>query len=104
MFSNGKSRGYMVCGHISHGCGNVWNSVIWVITYDHDRSGGVKTVSLFSIARGHMTLIRPGVRRLGAGAPLTVLWFASLARLRPVVGFHAIYCMCARFIQEGCVL
>jgi hypothetical protein len=28
-------------------------------------------------------------RRLGAGAPLTVLRFAPLARLRPVLGFCA---------------
>jgi hypothetical protein len=32
-------------------------------------------------------------RRLGAGAPLTVLRFALLARLRPVLGFHALYCV-----------
>ena len=32
-------------------------------------------------------------RRLGAGVPLTVLWFAPLARLRPVLGFYAIYCV-----------
>jgi hypothetical protein len=36
-----------------------------------------------------MTSIRPGARRLGAGAPLTVLRFAPLARLHPVLGFHA---------------
>jgi hypothetical protein len=41
--------------------------------------------------------ICPGARRLGAGAPITVLQFAPLARLHPVLGFYAIYCVCARF-------
>jgi hypothetical protein len=49
-------------------------------------------------------LMCPGARRLGAGAPLTVLWFAPLVWLCPVLGFHAIYCVCARFNGQGCVL
>jgi hypothetical protein len=44
----------------------------------------------------------PGARRLRAGAPLTILRFSPLAQLHLVMGFHAIYCVCARFIQEGC--
>jgi hypothetical protein len=40
------------------------------------------------------------LRRLGAGAPLTVLRFAPLARLCPVLGFHALYCVCARFMRR----
>jgi hypothetical protein len=51
-----------------------------------------------------MTLMCPSARRLGAGAPITVLQFALLAQLHPMLGFHAIYCMCARFISEGCIL
>jgi hypothetical protein len=43
----------------------------------------------------------PGARRLGAGAPITVLQFAPLARLRPVLGFHALNCVCARFMNKG---
>ena len=31
----------------------------------------------------------PVPRRLGAGGALTVLWFAPLALLRPVLGFNA---------------
>jgi hypothetical protein len=46
----------------------------------------------------------PGARRLGAGAPITVLQFASLARLCPVLAFHALNCVCARFMLQGCVL
>jgi hypothetical protein len=49
-------------------------------------------------------LTRPGARRLGAGAPITILQFAPLARLRSVLGFYAIYCVCARFMEQGCVL
>jgi hypothetical protein len=61
-----------------------------------------KTVSPFLYARGHiMTLMCPGARRLGAGAPITVLQFAPLARLRPVLGFHALNCVCARFMNKG---
>jgi hypothetical protein len=44
-------------------------------------------------ARSYFEPIRPGARRLGAGAPLTVLRFAPLARLRPVLGFHALNCV-----------
>jgi hypothetical protein len=51
-----------------------------------------------------MTLMCPGARRLGVGAPITVLQFAPLAWLHLVLGFHAIYCVCARFISEGCIL
>jgi hypothetical protein len=59
----------------------------------------------FYNAQGHMEdRMCPGARRLGAGAPITVLQFAPLARLRSVLGFYAIYCMCARFIGQGCVL
>ena len=59
----------------------------------------------FYNAQGHMEdRMCPGARRLGAGAPLTVLWFSPLVRLRLVLGFHAIYCVCARFIQEECNL
>jgi hypothetical protein len=54
-------------------------------------------LALLPNARGHMTSTRPGARRLGAGAPLTILRFAPLARLHPVLGFHALYCVCARF-------
>jgi hypothetical protein len=72
------------------------------------RVGEVGTVStiypFFLIERGHMSLTCPGARRLGAGAPITVLQFASLARLRPVLGFHALNCVCARFMKQGCVL
>ena len=46
-------------------------------------------LSLFANANGHMTLICPSARRLGAAMPLTILWFAPLARLCPVLGFHA---------------
>jgi hypothetical protein len=40
-----------------------------------------------------------GARWLGAGAPITILQFAPLAWLHLVLGFHAIYCVCARFIS-----
>jgi hypothetical protein len=49
-------------------------------------------------ARGHMTPMCPGARQLGAVTPITVLQIAPLAQLHLVLGFHAIYCMCARFI------
>jgi hypothetical protein len=58
----------------------------------------VQPFSPFTNAHSHMILIRPGARRLGAGVPLTILRFAPLARLRLVLGFHALYCVCARFI------
>ena len=54
-------------------------------------------LALLPNARSHMTSTRPGARQLGAGAPLIVLQFSSLARLRLVLGFHALYCVCARF-------
>jgi hypothetical protein len=67
-----------------------------IIPCDHDRSAWeltvVTTLTTFCHARGHMT-IRPGARRLGAGAPLTVLRFAPLARLHPVLGFYALNCV-----------
>jgi hypothetical protein len=60
---------------------------------------------VLALCTGHMEdRMCPGARRLGAGAPLTVLWFSPLVRLRLVLGFHAIYCVCARFIQEECNL
>jgi hypothetical protein len=40
-------------------------------------------------------------RWLGAGAPITVLQFASLAWLRSMLGFHVLNCMCARFMKQG---
>jgi hypothetical protein len=52
----------------------------------------------FTNARGHMILICPGARWLGAGAPLTIIWFVLLAQLHLVLGFHALYFVCARFI------
>jgi hypothetical protein len=58
----------------------------------------VQPFILFTNARGHMILIHPGARWLGACVPLTVLRFAPLAQLHPVLGFHALYCVCARFI------
>jgi hypothetical protein len=58
----------------------------------------VQPFSPFTNARGHMILIRPGARWLGAGVPLIILWFAPLARFHPVLGFHTLYCVCARFI------
>jgi hypothetical protein len=64
----------------------------------------VQPFSLFSNARGHMTLTCPGARQLGAGVPITVLQFVPLARLHPVLGFYAIYCVCASFMTQGCVL
>jgi hypothetical protein len=51
-----------------------------------------------------MTLICPSARRLGAGAPITILQFTPLARLHPVLGFHALNCVCARFMGQGCDL
>jgi hypothetical protein len=45
-----------------------------------------------------------GARWLGAGAPLTILQFALLVRLCLVLGFHAIYSVCSRFIEQGCIL
>jgi hypothetical protein len=45
-----------------------------------------------------MTLTCSGARRLGAGAPITILQFALLAWLHPVLGFHALNCVCARFM------
>jgi hypothetical protein len=77
------------------------------ICYTERCAGGFKTVNglaLFANAQGHMTSTCPGARRLGAGAPITVLQFAPLARLRPVLGFHALNCVCARFMKQGCVL
>jgi hypothetical protein len=71
------------------------------------RRGGFKRLKKrFGLkARGHIvTPTYPGARRLGAGAPITILQFAPLAVAAPVLGFHAIYCVCARFIQQGCVL
>jgi hypothetical protein len=72
--------------------------------YTERCTGGFKRfwqLALFTNAQGHMTSTCPGVRRLGVGAPITVLQFAPLARLRSVLGFHAIYYVCARFISEG---
>jgi hypothetical protein len=44
----------------------------------------------------------PGARRLGAGAPITVLQFAPLARLRPVLGFHALILrVCQVHLNKG---
>jgi hypothetical protein len=60
-------------------------------------SFGYKTEPFYYSARSCYDPYARGARQLGAGAPLTVLWFAPLARLHPVLGFHAIYCMCARF-------
>jgi hypothetical protein len=66
---------------------------------------GSLSISPFFIERGHIvTLICPGARRLGAGAPITVLQFTLLVRLHPVLGFHALNCVCARFMKQGCVL
>jgi hypothetical protein len=59
---------------------NTVGTVQLLTTFDHS-------------ARGHMALIRPGARRLGAGVPLTVLQFAPLAQLHLVLGFHTTYCM-----------
>jgi hypothetical protein len=42
----------------------------------------------FPSARSHAPYAQVP-RRLGAGVPLTVLRFASLAQLRPVLGFYA---------------
>ena len=42
----------------------------------------------------------PGARRLGDGAPLIVLQFAPLARLRLVPGFYALNGVCARFTEK----
>jgi hypothetical protein len=64
----------------------------------------VNGLALFTNAQGHMTSTCPGARQLGVGVPITILQFAPLARLHPVLGFHAIYCVCARFIRQGCVL
>jgi hypothetical protein len=43
----------------------------------------------------------PSARRLGAGAPITVLQFAPLAQLRLVPGFYTLNGMCARFMKQG---
>jgi hypothetical protein len=43
-------------------------------------------------------------RRLGAGGALTVLQFAPLARLCPVLGFYALNGVCAGFTRQGCIL
>jgi hypothetical protein len=51
-----------------------------------------------------MTLMCPRARRLGAGAPITVLQFAPLVRLRPVLGFYALNGVCARLNEQGCDL
>jgi hypothetical protein len=83
---------------------------LYGVTCDHNRStkGEVGTVSnslaLSLIERCHMTLMCLGARRLGADVPITVLQFAPLARLHPVLGFHALNCMCARFMKQGCIL
>jgi hypothetical protein len=89
-------------------CVKPWFYYICYMTigYTERCTGGFKRLrfSPFANAQGHMTSTCPGARQLGAGAPITVLQFAPLARLHPVLGFHAIYCMCARFIGKGCVL
>jgi hypothetical protein len=61
-------------------------------------------LSPFIFARGHMTHMCPRVWRLGAGAPITVLQFAPLARLRSVPGFYALNGVCARLNVQGCNL
>jgi hypothetical protein len=73
------------------------------VAYDHNQEhggswNGFNSLALFLIERGHMTLTCPSARRLGAGAPITILQFAPLAWLRPVLGFHALNCVCARFM------
>jgi hypothetical protein len=65
-------------------------------------SFGYKTKPFYYSVRSCYDPYAQGARRLGAGASLTVPWFAPLARLRPVLGFYAIYCVCARFIGQGC--
>jgi hypothetical protein len=84
-------------------------SIVCYMTFGYmERGAGgfqmVLVVSPFYKCARLYELHMPGARRLGAGAPITILQFAPLVRLCPVLGFHAIYCVCARFIQQGCVL
>ena len=77
------------------------------IYYTETCMDGFKTVNglaLFANAQGHMTSTFPGARKLGAGAPITVLHFTPLAWFHPMLFFYAIYCVCARFNVQGCVL
>jgi hypothetical protein len=46
-----------------------------------------------------MTPYARGARRLGAGGALTVLQFAPLARLRPVLGFNVHFGACSWFMH-----
>jgi hypothetical protein len=65
--------------------------VLCVVACAHDRSGELhhcNHVNHFFHTRGHMTLIRPEARRLGAGAPLTVLQFAQLFGSVRVLGLN----------------
>jgi hypothetical protein len=45
-------------------------------------------LALFTNARAYYATMCPGARQLGAGAPITVLHFAPLARLRPLLGLN----------------
>jgi hypothetical protein len=84
-------------------------SIVCYMTFGYTERGacGFQTVlavsPFYKCARSYDLHVL-GARRLGAGTPITILQFAPLARLRLVLGFHAIYCVCSRFIQQGCVL
>jgi hypothetical protein len=51
-----------------------------------------------------MTFMCPSARQLGAGTPITILQFAPLAWLHPVLGFYTLNGVCARLLEQGCVL
>jgi hypothetical protein len=48
----------------------------------------IKRLALFTYCARSYGPMCPGARRLGAGAPITVLQFAPLARLHPVLGLN----------------
>jgi hypothetical protein len=79
--------------------------VICVIACDHNREhGGLKWLGSFASQRSYRGPMCPRARRLGAGAPITVLQFAPFTRLRSVPGFYALNSVCARLNEQGCNL
>jgi hypothetical protein len=90
---------YMRAGFLKNGLNSFKNDSTCVIT-----TFGCKQSPFYHSARSYYDPYARGARRLGAGPPITILQFAPLVWLRPMLGFHAIYCVCARFIGEGCVL
>jgi hypothetical protein len=69
-----------------------FNTYAHGFAYDQERgvgSNGWNDLTNFFLRAWSYAPYAQVLRRLGAGAPLTVLQFAPLARLRPVLGFYA---------------